>query len=251
MRVLTMFTGFLFIVAGAYLMANQGLPFLAYEGITFLSIAFIVGVVFIIAGIVECLSYSSFRGDKTEKSWILIDGMTTFVLGALIVLDKISQDQVVLGVFGLWVIITGIRNFVRAWENIEDTSNGFFDHLIVGIINLLCGLYVFFDKSLYNIPTMTMIGMCVLVQGINIIHVGAIIVLKKPNFLKTKQELVDEAAALVKEARMAAEEAIKNVEVAKAELKAVKKMPEEMIDPTVASNPLKAKEDTETDASAN
>ena len=132
MRVLTMFTGLLFICAGAYLIAN--------EGITFLSIAFIVGVVFVVAGIVECLSYSSFRGERAEKSWILIDGMTTFVLGALIVLDKLAEDQVVVGVLGLWVIITGIRNFVRAWENMEHRQHRFYDHLVIGIINLLCCL---------------------------------------------------------------------------------------------------------------
>ena len=76
-----MLTGLLFIGAGVFLVAN--------EGVTFLSVAFVAGVMFVIAGIVECLSYSSYRGDNEERSWILNDGTTTFVLGVLILLNKI------------------------------------------------------------------------------------------------------------------------------------------------------------------
>ena len=46
----------------------------------FLSVAFPTGLVFMIAGVVECLSYSSYRGDNEERTWILIDGTTTFML---------------------------------------------------------------------------------------------------------------------------------------------------------------------------
>ena len=53
MRILTMLTGILFMGAGIFLVAN--------EGVTFLSVAFIVGLMFVIAGVVECLSYSSYR----------------------------------------------------------------------------------------------------------------------------------------------------------------------------------------------
>ena len=43
-----MLTGILFMGAGIFLVAN--------EGVTFLSVAFIVGLMFVIAGNVECLS---------------------------------------------------------------------------------------------------------------------------------------------------------------------------------------------------
>ena len=104
MRILTMLTGILFMGAGIFLIANSG--------ITFLSVAFPTGLAFMIAGVVECLSYSSYRGDNEERTWILIDGTTTFMLGALIILNKLTADAVVPTVLGLWVITTGIRNFV-------------------------------------------------------------------------------------------------------------------------------------------
>ena len=107
MRILTMLTGILFMGAGIYLIANGG--------ITVMSVAFVIGILFILGGIVECLSYNSYRGDEDDRTWILIDGMTTFLLGGLILLNKLSADAVVPMVLGLWVITTGVRNFVTAW----------------------------------------------------------------------------------------------------------------------------------------
>ena len=229
MRILTMLTGILFLGAGIYLVAN--------EGVTFLSVAFIVGLMFVIAGVVECLSYSSYRGDNVERSWILNDGTTTFVLGVLILLNKISADAVVPMILGLWVLITGIRNFVHAWEHIEERGNAFYDHLIIGLLNLIFGLYVFFDGEIFNLASITMIGLCMIVQGVNIIHIGATIRVIKPKFIKTKEEMLEEAAAKFEEAHANAKEAIKAAKAAQAELKSVEETPEEILDPTLAPKP--------------
>ena len=229
MRILTMLTGILFMGAGIFLIANSG--------ITFLSVAFPTGLAFMIAGVVECLSYSSYRGDNEERTWILIDGTTTFMLGALIILNKLTEDAVVPTVLGLWVITTGIRNFVRAWERIEERKHDFYDHLVIGLLNLVCGLYVFFDSDIFNLQTMMMIGLCVIVQGINILHVGSTIIIQKPDFLKTKAEKLEEAAAKAAEAHAAAKEAIKAVKDAKAEVRVIEATPEELIDITVAPKP--------------
>lgn len=229
MRILTMLTGILFMGAGVFLISNSG--------ITFLSVAFPTGLAFMIAGVVECLSYSSYRGDNEERTWILIDGTTTFMLGALIILNKLTADAVIPAVLGLWVITTGIRNFVRAWERIEERKHDFYDHLIIGLLNLVCGLYVFFDSDILNLQTMMMVGLCVVVQGINILHVGSTIIIQKPDFLKTKAEKLEAAAAKAAEAHVAAKEAIKAVKEAKAEVRVIEATPEEVLDITVAPKP--------------
>ena len=238
MRILTMLTGILFLGAGIYLVAN--------EGVTFLSVAFIVGLMFVIAGVVECLSYSSYRGDNVERSWILNDGTTTFVLGVLILLNKISADAVVPMILGLWVLITGIRNFVHAWEHIEERGNAFYDHLIIGLLNLIFGLYVFFDGEIFNLASITMIGLCIIVQGINILHIGATIRIIKPKFIQTKEEMLEEAAAKFEEAHANAKEAIKAAKAAQAELKSVEQTPEEVLDPTLAPKPGTESDEEET-----
>ena len=128
MRFLTIVTGILFMAGGVYLVTQ--------EGITFLSVAFAVGILFLVAGLIEVISHNSYRGEADDGTWVLIDGLTTFVLGALIILGKISQDIVVPQVLGLWVLITGIRNLSKAWEKIEVRNGYFYDHLFVGLLNI-------------------------------------------------------------------------------------------------------------------
>ena len=129
----------------------------------------------------------------------------------------------------------GFRHIAR--ERIEERKHDFYDHLIIGLLNLVCGLYVFFDSDILNLQTMMMVGLCVVVQGINILHVGSTIIIQKPDFLKTKAEKLEAAAAKAAEAHVAAKEAIKAVKEAKAEVRVIEATPEEVLDITVAPKP--------------
>ena len=230
MRLLTMLSGFLMIGVGIFLIANGG--------ITFLSVAFIVGLVLVVCGFVECLSYNSYRGDDQERTWVLIDGTTTFVLGGLILMDKISADAVVPMVLGFWVIVTGIRNFTRAIDRAGKKDAAFFEHLLIGAVNVIFGIYVFFDKDIFNMAAITMVGLCLLVQGLNLLLVGGTIVIKKPEFAKTKHEKLAELKVQADQAHIAAKEAIKLAKEAKAELKEAEAMPEEAFDLALAPRPV-------------
>ena len=229
MRIITILVGILFILGGAVL--------ICFQGLTFMAVAFLIGIGFVVAGIVEVLSYRSYRGDNEDKGWVLIDGLTTFALGCLILSSMIAADNVVTMVFGLWVLTGGIRNLVRAWEHRTDRHRFFYDHLIVGIINTLTGLYVFLDQQFFNLPALVLIGICVIVQGLNIYHVGTSIIIIKPDFIKTKEEKLQEAAMRAEEAHQAAKAAIKAAKEAQKELKVVIATPDEQLDVTLAPKP--------------
>ena len=64
LRILTMLTGILYMGAGIYLIANGG--------ITFMSVAFIIGVLFVFGGIVEFHYKNSYRGDEVDRKWIFV-----------------------------------------------------------------------------------------------------------------------------------------------------------------------------------
>lgn len=229
MRIVTILIGILFIIGGAVL--------ICFHGLTFMSVAFLIGIAFILAGIVEMLSYGSYRGDDEDKGWVLIDGLTIFALGIIIITDMIAADNVVTMVFGLWVLIGGFRNIVRAWEHRHDRHRFFYDHLSVGVLNTLAGLYVFFDQEILNLPALTLIGICIIVQGFNICHMGTSIIIVKPDFIKTKEEKLQEAALRAEEAHQAAKEAIQAAKEAQKELKVVISTPEEKLDVTLVPKP--------------
>lgn len=235
MRFLTIVTGIVFMAGGVYLVTQ--------EGVTFLSVAFAVGILFLVAGLIEVISHNSYRGDEDAGTWVLIDGLTTFVLGALILLGKISQDIVVPQVLGLWVLSTGIRNMAKAWEKLDLRNSTFYDHLFVGLLNLLVGLYVFFNPDIFNLASITLVGICIVVQGINITNAGLTIRIQKMDVIKTKEEIVTDAAKRAREAQIAAREALEAAKAAHSEFKEVVLTPAEQLDKTLMPSPSESSED--------
>ena len=104
MRILTIGVGILLTLLGIFCIANAGLAFI--------SMAFPIGIVLIIVGMVECFSYKKSLENEEEKHWLLIEGMTAFILGIVVLTGQLAADIAVPVVFGMWVMISGIRGLV-------------------------------------------------------------------------------------------------------------------------------------------
>lgn len=229
MRTLNMLMGVLLAIAGIFMIAN--------EGITFISFAFVIGALFIVAGIVEVVSCNSYRGDEGDKSWVLIDGLIMLALGVLIILNKLAADVVVPPVLGFWVLVSGIGNVVRSLEKREIKDAYFYGYLVIGMLNIIVGLYMFFNDDLFLMSVSVQVGLCILAQGVNAFMVGATIIVFKSDFLKTKEEILAQAVEDAEKAQEAAKEAIKVAREAKAIVKEVEKTPEELLDASLAPKP--------------
>ena len=84
MRALTIFSGILMLATGAFCFINPGQ--------TFLAIAFIVGIVMVINGIIHTLAYLIGRGLNNRgdnNGWILVDALITLLLGILILCNQL------------------------------------------------------------------------------------------------------------------------------------------------------------------
>ena len=224
--------GGLFILGGFFMIFNSG--------ITFLSVAFVIGLLFIVAGLLECLSYRSYRGVEEDNKWVLIDGLVMFILGILIIFNRISADATVPAVFGLWVLTIGVRNLVRAWEKIEHKNSFFYGHVIIGIVNLLVGLYMFVNDILLGISVAALVGVCLITQGTNLVIVASTIIVMKHEKIMTKEELLTKAVEEADAAHEAAREAVKMAKEAKANVRVIEETPEEELDLMLAPKPVTA-----------
>ena len=229
MRTLNMIMGGLFVLAGLFMIFNGG--------ITFLSVAFIIGLLFIVAGLLECLSYRSYRGVEEDNKWVLIDGLVMLILGVLIIFNKLSADATVPLVLGNWVLTIGVRNLVRAWEKIEHKNSFFYGHGIIGLVNLLVGLYMYFNESLLGVSVAALVGVCLITQGANLIMVASTIIVMKHEKIMTKEELLTKAVEEADAAHEAAREAVKMAKEAKANVRVIEETPEEELDLALAPMP--------------
>ena len=116
---------------------------------------------------------------------------------------------------------------------------------MIGTVNVVAGLYMFFNNDLLMLPVGVLVGICVLVHGLNIFMVAITILVAKSGFIMNKEEMLEQAAEEVEKAHEAAKEAIKVLREAKATVEVIKETPEEELDASLAPKPteIAAEED--------
>lgn len=242
MRILT--------IAVGILLAALGIFSILHAGLAFISLAFPIGLALLLVGLVECFAYRKAVDDEEDKHWILIEGLTTFFLGIVVISGQVAADIAVPAVFGLWSIISGIRGLVvvlSMGEVKEEKDINYYWDLLTSILAALLGIAAFFNNMLFNWSVLLMVGWIIAIQAAVVIKISFSIAYKKPDLIKSKDEKIraaeKEAAKTKKEMKLA----IKKAREAKTALKEVEEAKEfhEIIAEPVPVQPIVIKENAE------
>ena len=237
MRIITIIAGALLAILGIFAIANGG--------ISFLSLAFPIGLGLLIVGIVECFAYKKAVDDEEDKHWILIEGITTFLLGVVVISGVLAADIAVPVVFGMWSAISGIRGLVVMFsmkdsvDHADKDVNYYWD-LLTALLATAFGLAAFFNTMLLNMSVLSIVGYIITVQAAVVIKISFSIAYKKPELIKSKAQKLREAEAAAEQAKEEMKEAINKAREAKAVLKEVEEEKEfhEIIAEPVAVEPI-------------
>lgn len=166
MRVLTIISGVLLILTGVFCFANPGE--------TFLSLAFILGLIMVISSVIQGIAYWWGRSDQSDNNgWILTEAILTFVLGVLVLSSQIAADVAIPMVFGLWVMFSGILRVVTATMiNRSNKKANFIWTLIIGLLCGLGGLYAFLNSVIAGLAIAMLLGILFILQGISTLELG-------------------------------------------------------------------------------
>ena len=168
MRILTIVSGILMLLTGAFCLMNPGQ--------TFLSLAFIIGLVMVINGLIHTLAYFIGRGlhNKGDNNgWILTDALITLLLGILILCNQLVADAAITMVFAVWMFVSGILRIEEATHiNKEKKRLNFRITMFTGVLTVLVGLFGFINPLVIWMTTAVLLGIFLVMQGINIIELG-------------------------------------------------------------------------------
>lgn len=237
MRIVTIIAGAVLAILGIFAVANGGLSFLA--------MAFPIGLGMLFVGIVECFAYKKAVDDEEDKHWILIEGFTTFLLGVVVISGVLAADVAVPAVFGMWSAISGIRGLVVMFSMKgavahEDKDVNYYWDLVTAVLASLLGIAAFFNTMLFNLSVLSIVGCIVTVQAAVVIKISFSIAYHKPELIKSKAQKLKEAEAAAEQAKEEMKEAINKAREAKAVLKEVEEQAEfhEIIAEPVAVEPI-------------
>jgi len=237
MRIITIIAGALLAILGIFAVANGGL--------SFLSLAFPIGLGLLIVGIVECFAYKKAVDDEEDKHWILIEGITTFLLGVVVISGVLAADIAVPAVFGMWSAISGFRGLVVMFSmkdvvSPENKDVNYYWDLVTALLATALGLVAFFNTMLFNMSVLSIVGFIIAVQAAVVIKISFSIAYKKPELIKSKAQKLREAEEAAAQAKEEMKEAINKAREAKAVLKEVEEAKEfhEIIAEPVAVEPI-------------
>lgn len=180
MRILTVISGVLMVLTGAFCFMNPGQ--------TFLALAFVVGLVMVITGVIHALSYFIGRGlhNKGDNNgWILTDALITLLLGILILCNQLVVDAAIPMVFGMWVLVSGILRIEAATHiNREKKRINFITTMSTGVLTVLIGVFGFINPLVRWLSTVFLLGAFMVMQGVNVIELGINMPHEKKSYVK-------------------------------------------------------------------
>ena len=168
MRMLTIIGGVLMLLTGIFCFINPGQ--------TFLAIAFVIGLVMVLNGLIHICAYMMGRGLNNKgdnNGWILTDALITLLLGILVLCNQLVADTAIPLVFGMWVLVSGILRIEAATHiNLERKRENFRITMITGVMTVVVGLFGFINPLVMFLSTVVLMGFFMVMQGINIIELG-------------------------------------------------------------------------------
>ncbi|MDL2253182.1 DUF308 domain-containing protein [Ruminococcaceae bacterium OttesenSCG-928-I18] len=167
MKVLSIILGILLIVGGFYMMFTPG--------ITFLSVGWLIGFVFLLAGVNAIVDYFVGKRKGTSSVWDLVGGILCGILGVIILVSPYAEflaDTVLIYVFDFWLIIGGIVRIAGSIQMKKAGDRSWIWVLIIAILSVLLGAYALFHIVVSAVAIGWLLGFIVIMSGFNLIGLG-------------------------------------------------------------------------------
>ncbi|MDO4392844.1 MAG: DUF308 domain-containing protein [Bacillota bacterium] len=180
MRVITIVSGAIMVLSGIFCFMNTGQ--------TFLAMAFIIGLVMVLNGVIHIIGHLMGRGVNNRgdnNGWILVDGMVTLMLGILVLANQLVADTSIHMVFGMWLLVSGVLRLEAASRiNFKNKKKNFLITFITGLLTTLLGIFGFINPLVSFVSTIVLLGTFMLMQGINAVELGIDMPHEKKKYMK-------------------------------------------------------------------
>lgn len=202
MRTLMMIASIAMVGAGIFCVANGSAAFL--------SVAFVIGLVFVLLGAIELIISRRADFDVSEKSvGIAKDGILMLIVGIVILTGNVTDDVSAQILLAMWLTVEGVLAFRTEWLDIMDTDWGHRVGIAISTLMLLFGVYIFFNNSALRLSSTLLTGICMIILGLRRFWQSLDIEYNKPTFVTGNEEKLMEAQEDEKRALAKAKEGIR------------------------------------------
>lgn len=204
-------------------MMGAGIFCVANGSRAFLSVAFVIGIVFILLGASEILvgRLADFELSDADLS-MTKDGVIMLLFGAAILTGQITDELSAQTVFALLLTVEGVLSFRTNWLDVMTSSREQRIGVGANILMIIIGVYMFFNNSTLSLPATLLIGICMIILGLRRSAQAFIIEYNKPGFITGNQEKLREAEEDERKALAKAKEGIREQKSAQRRIARIK-----------------------------
>lgn len=191
-------------------MIGSGIFCIANGSAAFLSVAFIVGIVYLVMGATEVLVGIRADFEVSEKAVSLTkDGILMLIYGLVIISGQVTDDATANMLIAAWLAIEGVLAFSTDRIDLMHITTEERVNLAVSSLMLLFGLYMFFDTVLFDMSATFLIGIGLVILGLRRFLQSFAVEYSRPGFITGNEEKLREALEEEKRALAKAKEGIR------------------------------------------
>ena len=150
------------LIAGGVIGAIAGILALVYPGLTLLALALIAGINLLLLGVMSLVDAFGDGSDTTTRVLAVVLGLLGIMAGLVVMRRPGESLLAVLIVLGIWLVVTGIVDFVRAIANARERGL----RLVGAVVDIVLGglILALPDVSLATLAVL--IGIAFVVRGV-------------------------------------------------------------------------------------
>ena len=204
-------------------MIASGVFCVANGSAAFLTVAFIIGLVYLIMGATEILVGIRADFDVSENAVsITKDGILMLIFGFIIISGQITDDTTARVMIASWLTIEGVLAVSFGKAGILHISAAKRLSLAITFIMFIFGLYMFFNNVMFGLSTTFLIGIGLIVLGLRRFIQSFDIEYNRPTFITGNEEKLQEAMDEEKRALAKAKEGIREQKVAQRRIQKIR-----------------------------
>ncbi|MDO4975024.1 MAG: hypothetical protein Q4E61_01705 [Alphaproteobacteria bacterium] len=225
---------------GSAMMIALGIFCIANGSAAFISIAFIVGIIFVIIGILEIIiGYRINYGVLGISISLRADGVIMSIFGLVVIAGQVTDDTTTQMIFALLLIVEGALTINLNIGNDDVSQNTDF---VISAALITLGLYMFFNNRLLNINSIVLVGAAIILLGLRRFRISYTVEYTKVGALSGNEEKLAEAKEEEKKALAKAKEGIREQKLAQKRIEKIERDIEQ--ENTIISEATKRKKQT-------
>lgn len=210
-------------LAASVAMTGAGIFCVANGSVAFLSVAFVIGIVFTLLGAFEVLVGRRADFELSDADLGMTkDGVIMLLFGLAILTGQVTDDLSAQTVFALLLTIEGVLSFKTEWLDVMSLSRDQMVGVGLNVLMVLIGVYMFFNTSTLSLPATLLIGICMIIIGLRRFGQAFTIEYNRPSFITGNEEKLREAEEDERRALAKAKEGIREQKSAQRRIEKIK-----------------------------